>query len=34
MDLDIACPESCLGLLGQSVANVISYEQQPKIHLV
>lgn len=34
MDLDIACLEFCLGLLGQSVANVISCEQQPKIHLV
>lgn len=34
MDLDIACPESCLGLSGQSVANMISCKQQPKICLV
>lgn len=34
MDLDIACPESCLGLSGQSIANVIICKQQPKIHLV
>lgn len=29
----VACPESCLSLSGQSVVNGISFEQQPKIHL-